>query len=171
MIKIYEQIKDFQIANKIDFKMNPYKIIKQNNWKALSYEEFGKDLIGLMKISKDGFSVLNDGNYYIFYNPFSGNSGRLNFTLSHEIGHIVLEHHKTTDRKILMYGENNYLENQANIVARNILMPAKTTSELLEVKSIKELAEIFEVSPEMAAVRVNQLKTDLYYLNLVSKAI
>lgn len=165
MIKIYNRIKKFQDENNIEYGCNPFKICKNNRWQTLSYLDFGIDLFRLLKISKDGFSVLNEGEYYIFYNPLSGNEGRVNFTIAHEIGHILLNHHLTSDKKILMYGESTHLENQANIVARNILMPANITRELFEVKSVHELSDFFNVSHEMARVRLKQLKKDLFYLN------
>lgn len=45
----------------------------------------------MLKESEDGFSVIKDGVWYIFYNDAKG-YGRINNTLTHECGHIVLDH-------------------------------------------------------------------------------
>lgn len=161
---VYKKIIEFQNNNKIKYKINPFKLCKNNGWHTISYGDCGIALLDLLKISEDGFSVFDDTNYFIFYNPFYGNDKRVNFTISHEIGHIVLDHHRQTNQQILMYSENTYIENQANVFARNILMPAGTTKELLEVKSINEVADFFEVSNEMAKIRVSNLKSDLKWI-------
>lgn len=167
MRKIYSKIEKFQKDNNITYKTNPFKLCKNNSWYTIPYSKFGIEMINLLKISNEGFSVFDGKNYFIFYNPFLGNDKRLHFTIAHEIGHIVLDHHRETNQQILMYSENNYIENQANIFARNILMPASITRELIEVKTIIELSELFEVSVSMANVRVSKLNYDLQWLKHV----
>ncbi len=46
----------------------------------------------LLKKSEDGFSVLRaDGRWFIYYND-AKDYGRINNTMMHEIGHIILDH-------------------------------------------------------------------------------
>lgn len=163
MHRIYVKIDKFIKNNNITFRTNTYKLCKQKGWHLIPYSKYGKDILSLIKISNEGFSVFDGKRYYIMYNPYLGNDGRTNFTIAHEIGHIVLDHHRETNQQILMYNGSSYIENQANIFARNILMPAKTTYELMGIKTINELADIFEVSPEMTKIRIQYLKTDLKY--------
>lgn len=59
------------------------------------------------------------------------------------------------------------MERQANIFARNLLMPPKRTIEYLDVKTPRELADIFEVSYQMANIRLKTLDYDNERLNFV----
>lgn len=50
-----------------------------------------------MKKSEDGFSVeKNIGEWYIYYND-KKDYGRINNTIMHEIGHIVLDHSEDSE--------------------------------------------------------------------------
>ena len=103
---------------------------------------------------------------YIFYNPFQ-NKNRINFTLAHELGHFVLEHHKILNKSILAFGDPGIIETQANVFARNFLMPAEEINELIGIKTIEELAELYEVSNQMTKIRVENLNYDLKWLNYI----
>ena len=73
-------INGFEIAHKMGVKVIPYSAITP-----------GKRWL-LAKKSKDGFSVeRTNGQWYIFYND-EKDYGRVNHTIMHEIGHIVLDH-------------------------------------------------------------------------------
>lgn len=92
-------ISGFEIATKMDVTVIPYTAYQ-------SY--FDK----LCKFSYDGFSVLRDGKWYIFYNDTIG-YGRINYTIMHEIGHIVLNHKES----------NIITETEANFFAKYTLVP------------------------------------------------
>ena len=73
-------INGFEIAHKMGIKVIPYSAIAPSK-RGL-----------LIKKSKDGFSVeRTNGQWYIFYND-KKDYGRVNHTIMHEIGHIVLDH-------------------------------------------------------------------------------
>ena len=73
-------ISGFEIAQKMGIKVIPY----------CSFTEAKRQL--LLKESEDGFSVLKkNGQWFIYYNDQKG-YGRINNTIMHEIGHIVLDH-------------------------------------------------------------------------------
>lgn len=73
-------INGFEIAHKMGVKVIPYSAIAASKrWL-------------LLKKSEDGFFVeRTNGQWYIFYND-EKDYGRVNHTIMHEIGHIVLDH-------------------------------------------------------------------------------
>lgn len=72
-------INGFEIASKMEIKVIPYssKSEKARKW--------------CLKESEDGFSIFKDNQWYIFYND-EKKFGRVNNTMLHEIGYIVLKH-------------------------------------------------------------------------------
>ena len=72
-------INGFEIAHKMGVKVVPYSAIAASKrWL-------------LIKKSEDGFSLEKDyGQWYIYYND-EKDYGRVNHTMMHEIGHIVLD--------------------------------------------------------------------------------
>lgn len=94
--------------------------------------------------SSDGAAVF-DGccRYIIFYNE-EKRKQRTRFTISHEIGHIFLNHHRESGIPILMaggVGDDQYhrLEHEADCFARNLLCPAYHTNKLLGSHGITRL--------------------------------
>ena len=72
-------ISGFEIASKMGIKVMPYSS-KAGEAKRLCLKE-----------SEDGFSIRRGSKWYIFYND-DKQFGRINNTMLHEIGHIVLDH-------------------------------------------------------------------------------
>lgn len=164
---LYKTIYKFQNKHKLSYSYSIFNLVRDLGIKVIPYGE--KGFLKLLKISKDGFSVYNNRNFYIFYNPFQITT-RQNFTIAHELGHIVLGHHKLTGKRYIAHSNsNNILERQANIFARNILMPAYETKEMLKVKSYRELIDYYEVSKSMFKIRIKTLSYDLKWLNYVNK--
>ncbi|MBQ8144421.1 MAG: ImmA/IrrE family metallo-endopeptidase, partial [Butyricicoccus sp.] len=78
-------VNGFELATKMGIKIIPYSAIpKSKRWL-------------LLKKSEDGFSVeKNIGEWYIYYND-KKDYGRINNTIMHEIGHIVLDHSEDSE--------------------------------------------------------------------------
>lgn len=135
------------LCKKLDFYLIPY-----------SSEEFSD----LYDISKDGFSLYSssDNNFYIFFNsrmPYK----RINFTIAHELGHIILNHHFFVDGQILKHENNDEVwEKHANIFAQNLLMPSEITYKLKDKYNLKQFSETFDVSIPMVKTRLNKLYED-----------
>ena len=73
-------ISAFEIATKMGVSVIPYS----------AYNERTQNL--MLKKSEDGFVVeKTNGSFFIFYKDEKG-YGRINNTIMHEIGHIILEH-------------------------------------------------------------------------------
>lgn len=165
----------FTEENIIEFPVNLIKLIKKFKWGLLTYEEMAleknctiDDICECLGI--DGYSIYNGRNYTIAYNNKIKSQGRINFTLAHEIGHIILSHHK--DFNVTSILKDNFtkeeykiLENEANCFARNILAPAP----LLQCLSVSEyyfkLSKFFNLSLKASNTRRSFYKNDLYYLD------
>ncbi len=160
---LYRTILDFQKEQKLGYGTNVKALCKKLGFGLIPYTSNH----ALTKISKDGFSIYKKNEFYIFYNK-SVLEERTNFTIAHEIGHIILCHHFIEKINILMYGKNTLLEKQANTFAQNILMPADKMK-LLKNHDIKDVANYFAVSYKMAEVRLNRLKEDMYYINKINQ--
>ena len=85
-------INGFEIANKLGIIVIPYSAVNEEKRKALIKED------------EDGFFLKRKGKYYIYYND-NKIYGRINFTILHEIGHIILDH---TQHSKLAEAEANF---------------------------------------------------------------
>jgi transcriptional regulator with XRE-family HTH domain len=111
-----------------------------------------------------GLLVQQGGNVAIGVNQHQY-PGRQRFTVAHELGHFVLNHH---DRFHLDLGPSNSfgdspnfdwrLEREANDFAANLLMPASLLRDHWKPSaSPKELADVFGVSPIAMTYRLESL--------------
>ena len=102
-------------------------------------------------------------NRKIFVNDADA-SFQQNFTIAHELGHFLLNHHETEgfveNYSVLMRdtcaGELTPMELEANVFADNLLVPAKFLREYLDKyprATYEELSRIFGVSPEVIRYR------------------
>ena len=160
---LYTSIDNFLINNKINDTVDLKNICNKYDWALIPYDY--RYMKQLYEISPDGFTAYQNNKYYIMYALISSIQGnrRQRFTIAHEIGHIVLNHHKYIDNNILRCYESPYKpiwEKQADIFAQNLLMPASSTRELKDKMTIDELAKHFKVSRTMATVRLQKLRED-----------
>lgn len=166
---------EFCEQNITEYPVNLFEIIKKFKWGLLTYEEMAKknnctiedisECLGL-----DGYSIYNGKNYTIVYNN-ERKSERINFTIAHEIGHIILDHHKDFDVTSVLkdnFSKEEYkiLENEANCFARNILAPAPLSQKVPFLFRALKLNDIFNISFSAQNTRLNFLKSDLNYLTV-----
>lgn len=154
---VYEIISQFQEDQGLNtFPLDPKEIIEKNGWKLIPYTDFHDEL---MAISHDGFTYYYDGTFYIYYNQ-SKPPKRIRFTLFHEIGHIILNHHIEFKKEILQSSEDTgFMESEANIVARNLMAPAYVICNLYPDSKIL-FSKIFLMSDEAVENRLKWLNTD-----------
>lgn len=169
-----EKAYNFVENNIVDFPIKPFELIKKFKWGLLTYEEMAQKQECSIKdicdcIGEDGYSIYNGRNYTIAYNNTIKPLGRINFTLAHEIGHIILNHHK--DFEVTEILQDNFtkeeykiLENEANCFARNILAPAPLINELGFWNTLFKIPKFFGITPTATTVRMRFLNNDLYYL-------
>lgn len=118
-------INGFEIANKMGIEVRPYPQKK--------YDLF-------LKVSEDGFTVFEADKTIIYYNPYQMYQ-RMNNTIVHEIGHIVLGHLQ----------ESELAEAEVNFFAKYLLAPPVLIHKL-QLHSPDEIANIFEISHQAAQI-------------------
>lgn len=176
---MFSRLYDFINSYNLFAGCDPFQLCDELGIPCVPYSAGGAKR--LLNISKDGFSLFKDGDFYIFYSDARDKleSKRVNFTISHELGHFVLLHHQILGAEILAqnrYGVSHLsadlsaAEMQANQFAHNLLMPAEKTRELL-TKNItrSELCKTFGVSKAMLTTRLGHLKEDEKRLKTICK--
>ncbi|MDO4301827.1 MAG: ImmA/IrrE family metallo-endopeptidase [Clostridia bacterium] len=111
-------------------------------------------------LTGDGFSTMTNGQLIIYYNDFVYPITRQRFTIVHELGHCLLGHVKENIKTFRYNSEtdkyNDVKEIQANVFARDILMPA-TVLHSLSVNSAEDISKICNVSKQSAEIRYKRL--------------
>ena len=162
---LYRKIHSFISDNPDFLYMDMDTFCKSKDWNLIPFGEADKEL---MLISKDGYTFYENGSFSIFYNQDKPKT-RQRFTISHEIGHIILYHHFYVPTKILTNNKNKGIwEYQADTFAQNILFPIEW-AENLKGQSIHNIAKFLGVSKEMVNVRYRNLSEDLYWLNEIKR--
>lgn len=140
------------------------------NLKIILYSE--TNLTQLFKedvLHGDGFVVKNRLEKQIFINDAIHNRNRRRFTLAHEIGHAVLDH----DLRVLHFrnseidSQTDIQEVQANVFARDILMPA-TVLAALNIHTPEQIMKLCPISYESARIRSERMK-ELYQRNMFNR--
>lgn len=124
-------VSGFEMAKKIGAKITPYSS-KPADTRAF-----------MMGRSEDGFSAKYEHEWYVFYND-EQNYGRVNHTLLHECGHIVLNHSE----------ESELAEAEANFFAKYAIAPPALIHEL-KLKSAFEIFDRFDISCEASEYAFN----------------
>lgn len=119
-------ISGFEIATKIGAVIVPYSSKPENVRQQMMLE------------SEDGFSVKRAGVWHIFYND-EKSYGRINNTLTHECGHIVLDHTE----------ESELAEAEAKFFAKYALAPPVLIHKL-KINDPYQIYERFDISFEAA---------------------
>lgn len=133
-------VNGFEIAIKMGVKIRPYSF----------YDSDVRDR--LMKQSDDGFCYRDEyGQWYILYND-ERCYGRINNTIMHEIGHIVMDHSE----------DSELAEKEVNFFAKYALTPPVLIHKL-KLSTAYEVAEIFGVSIQAAGYALNYYHKWLCY--------
>lgn len=120
-------VSGFELASKMGVMVIPYS----------AYNEADRAL--MLKQSDDGFCALfDDGSWRIFYNE-DHCYGRINHTIFHEIGHIVLDH--TEDSELA--------EKEVQFFAKYALVPPVLVHRL-KLDTAEQIVDHFDVSYQAA---------------------
>lgn len=133
-------ISGFELASQMGVTVIPYSAYSQKTVENL-----------MMKRSEDGFSIMRNDKWYMYYNdkkPY----GRINNTIMHENGHIVLDH--TEDSELA--------EKEANFFAKFALAPPVLIHKF-HLKNASEVAKRFEISYEAAVYAWDYYQKWLHY--------
>ena len=142
----YEEIKRIAVNMLVQhgitcFPINAFDIAAKMGIAVIPYSAFSPDKRQLLlKESNDGFSIkLSTGEWLIYYNDSIENYGRVNNTIMHEIGHIVLDH--TEDSELA--------ETEVRFFAKYALVPPPIVRQL-GIVSYTQIIKAFNVSIEAA---------------------
>lgn len=136
--EIVEIVNDLIFSENIDYPIDCIGLIKRFNIELKKYSSFNFDDVEffIQNISSDGFSILTEDKYIIYYNDQSYEE-RIRWTLMHEFGHYYLKHSEQSD----------LAEAEANYFAKYILAPPFLVH-YYGIKNNFELAEKFKLSYE-----------------------
>lgn len=157
---IWNIIIDLSI-NELPIKIIP--ILKKFDIPLHSYSE-NKNFINANNLNQlatknDGFTIFKNDTHHIFYDD-SKSIERIRFVLSHELGHIILNHLKETEISETNIEPTNHEskeEQQANSFAIRLLSPCCVLHEM-ELFTSKEIAEICQITEQSAKYRLARLK-------------
>lgn len=128
-------VSGFEMASRMGITLLPYS--------GLSKEK----LENAMRVSEDGFFLEYGGREYIYYNDMDCGYERQNWTILHEIGHIVLDHTGKSDRE----------EAEADFFAKYAIAPPVLLHKI-HVDSVLDVYEAFDISMEAAAYAYDYYK-------------
>lgn len=173
MLYMYEKYKkardlSWEILLKADITSLPVdlnKVLKAIDVKAILYCDAFFDADSPKLRGSDGFVTKIGGKKAIYLNEQKGTTQRRRFTLAHELGHIVLDHpiNPIIYRNSEVDKNQSPTEIQANIFARDLLMPAGVLA-ALHMTTVDEIMQICNVSRISAQIRLERL-TELYKRN------
>lgn len=128
-------VNGIELALKMGITVVPYSAIQESKRNLL------------FKKSNDGFCVeREEGEWFIFYNDRL-EYGRVNNTILHEIGHIVLDH--TEDSELA--------EKEVKFFAKYALVPPVLVHKF-QVSTPEEIMELFKVSYSAACYALSYYK-------------
>lgn len=155
----------------VDFPIDILSILESyNDIKIISYSEMAKkrgltfNEIVLINGSTDGvihYSANRD-KYFIAYNDNVHLKERVYWTLAHEYGHYMLEHHKETARSSLARNglteiENEVFEREANFFSRFFISPPYIITET-NMNNYEKIMSFFGISFTAATNTLNYIK-------------
>ena len=161
--KSWEVLRDCGI---LEFPVDLSKIADFYGIKIILYsktnlvQHFGKDAL-----NGDGFVLRNGDETQVFINDKIHNRNRRRFTLAHELGHALLGHSldEIHYRNSEIDSQTDAQEVEANVFARDILMPA-TVLAALDIHTPEEIMHLCNVSRQSAEIRAERLQ-ELYRRN------
>lgn len=106
-----------------------------------------------------GFINIEDDHPVMYVNA-NDSQNRRKFTVAHELGHWILHEiliredpKKAVLLRVALGANTDILEKEANAFAAELLVPMDIFSKLKNNKSVKQLAELFQVSTDVIGYR------------------
>lgn len=120
-------VSGFEIASKMGITLVPYSYLS------------GKKREKAFAASKDGFFIEYGGKEYVFYNDIGISYERQNWTILHELGHIVLDH----------TGHSVHEEDEAEFFAKYAIAPPVLVHKI-GAECPQDIFDLFKISYEAA---------------------
>lgn len=155
--KSWEVLHDCKIS---EFPVDLGKIADFYGIKITLYSD--TKLIQLFKedvLQGDGFVLRNGDETQVFINDKIHNRNRRRFTVAHELGHALLGHSldEIHYRNSEIDSQTDVQEVEANVFARDILMPA-TVLAALDIHTPEEIMALCDISYQSARIRAERLE-------------
>ena len=130
-----------------------FEIAKKLGVPAIPYSAFPRGKRELLLISsEDGLSIKKDSGQWLIYYNDEKDYGRVNNTIMHEIGHIVLDHSESSE----------LAEKEVKFFAKYALVPPVLVHKL-GITEPQRIADVFGVSCEAACYALNYYRKWLRY--------
>lgn len=144
------------------FPINPIEICNKLKIKLIPYSSTD----AFFTLSSDGFNYFHTSNqeYVIHYNVLQSKE-RINFTIMHELGHIMLGH-DSPENNI----ENSIKEKEADYFARMSLVPLGIIF-ILRLRTPEEISKIFNISFSCATNVFKHYQTTKSYPRIKTQII
>lgn len=160
------------------FPLNLNQIIEYYNIIVIAYSKsnYIKSLHESVQ-NGDGFSREENGQKVIYFNDKKGCYERRRFTVAYELGHCIIGHDLTKIKfrnSEIDTPEDSIEEMQANVFARDILMPAFILKETncITAEGISKLCHVSKQSAEIREQRLLELmKRNKFYLSYQEKQL
>lgn len=156
--KRYEEIKQIVVDTFVKYDVccvpvSGFELATKMGITVIPYSSFNVSVLPLLlKKSEDGFCVEDEcGRWFIYYND-QKEYGRINNTLMHEVGHIVLDHSE----------DSELAEKEVKFFAKYALVPPVLVHKL-NLNDPMSIADIFEVSFEAANYAYSYYRKWLQY--------
>lgn len=166
VLKLYSQLP------RIEYPLDLNEVLSLiPNCKLMSYQKFAdinhcsvNDVIALCQ-SKSGCTHydVETNRYLILVNlAETSNYGRRRWTIAHEIGHIMCDHHalstlnKIAEHSFSQFGNHSY-ETEADYFAVTLLSPLPLFK-VFKIQSARDIQGVFGLSAEAADIRLKEYK-------------
>ncbi len=175
MYEHYKKARDMSWKALLDSGINSlpvdlWKMANHFNLRMHSYSESSiTQLFRDEVLQGDGFIVCIGDRKEIFINDNIDNRPRRRFTAAHELGHGILNHDisKIHYRNNENDSQTDMQELEANVFARDILMPA-TVLAALDIHTPEEIMKLCDVSRRSAEIRAERME-ELYRRNMFNR--
>lgn len=146
----YDRMKATMLTMKLtekDLPINPLMLVSEKYDVDIIYDNLeGEEGYTFYDPKRNRYRICIDNKYV---------KGRCNFTIAHEVGHIILGHfhnYNLDEKKT-----HALLDKHANAFASALLMPEHILTKFDYSSSIHSTAKIFGVSIEALTIRVNYI--------------
>ena len=132
----------------LKYPINIFDLAEEMGFAVVPYSFYGDNREMLVNYSKDGFNqfLKSECTHFIYYNDAEEYDTRINFTIAHEIGHIVLNCNDNSD-------ESNSL---ADFFAAYLLAPAVLIIDK-NLSSSEEIRKYFGVGYKVSKNSLNRV--------------
>lgn len=156
-INLYKVIDSLHILD-LDIRLDTYS--SYATFKKTSIEDISKNIL---KSDFGATAYIPEANLYIiFVNDTNQTEGRMNWTISHEIGHIILEHYKSMESLLLQRRgisdtKYDYLEKEADWFTQEFLCNPLVLSKC-NVHTASDIKNVCLISDDAANNRFINIK-------------